>query len=87
MQGAKRHEDYEHVDVSAVEVTPESNQGDHQPDIQDVSICGENKNQQEYGKGWVFPSRGLLTWAEKTTGGVRQAKQGRADLIQKCFIG
>ena len=35
----------EHVDISAVDVAPEDGKRDDEPDIQYVSICGEDKEQ------------------------------------------
>ncbi len=44
MQSYERHNHYEHVDVSAVDIAPEYREGDNEPYVQYVSVCCEDKD-------------------------------------------
>ena len=45
----ERHEHNKDVNVSAVDIAPEDCERNDQPYIEDISICGQNKNEHKNG--------------------------------------
>ncbi len=45
MNKYKRDERYEQIDIPAVNVAPEDRQGDYKPDVKDVSMLYEDKDE------------------------------------------